>query len=78
MSKSKVHNNEQSRVLQNTVSGVTSFANESVPDLNALRQDAQAQQQVQQTLLKLNELATSGMSSKIKSQGGRRFRQASS
>ena len=69
-SKSKAQSNEQSQVAQNTVSGATSSANESVPGLNALHQDAHVQQQVQQRLLELKEIATSGMSSKIKSQRG--------
>ena len=69
-SKSKAQSNEQSQVAQNTVSGATSSANESVPDLNALRQDAHVQQQVQQRVLELNEIATSVVSSKIKSQRG--------
>ena len=66
-SKSKAQSNEQSQVVQNTGSGATSSANESVTDLNALCQDTHVQQHVQQRLLELNEIATSGMSSKIKS-----------
>ena len=69
-SKSKRQKHDQSPISQNTVSAASSFKNESVPQLDMLRQDAQVQQQVQQRLLKLNELATSGMPLKIKSQRG--------
>ena len=47
------------------MSGAISSANESVPYLDALRQDVHVQQQVQPRLLELNKIATSGMSSKI-------------
>ena len=44
--------------------------NDSVPQLDVLHQDAQVEQQIQQRLLELNELATPGMPLKIKSQRG--------
>ena len=65
--KSKFYKQEQSPTSQETVS-VASSKHASVPQLDALRQDAQVQQQVQQRLLELNEIATSGMPQKIKSQ----------
>ena len=56
------------KYLENTVA--SSLKNKSIPDLNVLRQDAHVQQQVQQRLLELNEIGTSGMPPKIKSQRG--------
>ena len=67
--KSKTQKLDQSQISQSTVSAASSLQNKSVPQLNALRQDAHVQQ-VQQRLLELNEIATSGKSSKIKSQRG--------
>ena len=75
-SKFKVQSHEQSQVAQNTVSGATSSTNESVLDPNALHQDAHVQQQVQQRLLELNEIAPQVWLQKLSHKGVSCFYQA--
>ena len=61
---------EQSPTPHITVSVASDKKYDTLPQLDALRQDAQVQQQVQERLLELNEIATSGMPLKLKSQRG--------